>query len=546
MRQSEKITAIYCRLSREDELANESNSISNQRAILERHAHDQGFRNIQFFIDDGYSGANFNRPDWQRMISLVEAGQIGIILAKDMSRIGRNYLEVGFYTEVLFPKHNVRFIAVNSGVDSANQQDNDFTPFLNIINEFYVKDTSKKIIATMRQKGASGQYLTTHPPYGYTKDPDNPKRWIADEEAAAVVRSIFDWCKEGYGPSMIAHKLEEACIECPAAHWERTGRCSSVKTPDNPYQWSARTVSGILSKLEYLGHMVNFKTREPSYKSKKKVENPPEEWHIFENTHEAIIDTDTFARVQEIRKNKRHPTRTDKSNMFSGIARCADCGAKLYYCTSNNYEARQDHFVCSSSRKKGKDACEAHFIRAVVLEEGVLQHMRLVISCVACYEDVFREAVGARRSAEAKKELTAKRKALQKAENRIAELDKLFKCIYEDMVNEKLSETRFQMLSDDYDQEQADLRAKIDQLSREIAEQEDQTENVERFIQQVKKYLYIDKLTPTILNDMVNAVYVYSPDKSSGKRVQEIEISYNYIGILPANLLYSGQNAKTA
>ena len=473
MRQSEKITAIYCRLSREDELANESNSILNQKSILSRFASEQKFKNVQFFTDDGYSGANFNRPDWQRMIALVEAGQVGIILAKDMSRIGRNYLEVGFYTEVLFPKHNVRFIAVNNGVDSANQQDNDFTPFLNIINEFYVKDTSKKIIATMRQKGESGKYLTTHPPYGYTKDPDDSKHWIVDEEAAVVVRKIFAWCMEGDGPSMIAHKLEEAEIECPAAYWERTGRCSSVKAPDNPYQWSARTVSGILSKLEYLGHMVNFKTRKPSYKSKKKVENPPEEWHIFENTHEAIIDADTFARVQEIRKNKRRPTRTGKSNMFSGIARCADCGSKLYYCTSNNYEARQDHFVCSFSRKKGKDACEAHFIRAVVLEEGMLQHMRLVISCVACYEDVFREALGARRSAEAKKELATKRKALQKAEARVAELDKLFKRIYEDMVSGKLSEARFQMLSDDYDREHAELRVKIDQLTKDITEQED-------------------------------------------------------------------------
>ncbi len=546
MRQSDKITAIYCRLSREDEMANESNSIVNQKSSLSRFASEQKFKNVQFFIDDGYSGANFNRPAWQRMIALVEAGQVGIILAKDMSRIGRNYLEVGFYTEVMFPKHNVRFIAVNSGVDSANQQDNDFTPFLNIINEFYVKDTSKKIIATMRQKGESGQYLTTHPPYGYTKDPDNPKRWIVDEEAADVVRRIFDWCMEGYGPSMIAHKLKEARVECPAAHWERAGRCSSVKTPDNPYQWSARTVSGILSKLEYLGHMVNFKTRKPSYKSKKKVENPPEEWHIFENTHEAIIAADTFARVQEIRKNKRRPTRTGKSNMFSGIARCADCGSKLYYCTSNNYEARQDHFVCSSSRNKGKDACAAHFIRAVVLEEGVLQHMRLVISCVACYEDVFREALGARRSVEAKKELAAKRKALQKAEARLTELDKLFKRIYEDMVNEKLSEARFQMLSDDYEREQAELSVKIDQLTKEIAEQEDQAENVDRFINQVKKYLYLDKLTPTILNDMVNAVYVHAPDKSSGHRVQEVEISYNYVGILPASLLQSLQHAKTA
>lgn len=232
--------------------------------------------------------------------------------------------------------------------------------------------------------------------------------------------------------------------------------------------------------------------------------------------------------------------------MFSGIVRCADCGAKLYYCTSNNYEARQDHFVCSASRKKGKDSCEAHYIRAVVLEEGVLQHMRLVIFCVVCYEDVFRKALGARRSAEAKKELSAKRKTLQKAENRIAELDKLFKRIYEDRVNGRLSEMRFQMLSNDYEQEQAELQAKIDRMTKEINEQEDQAENVDRFIRQVKKYLYIDKLTPTILNDMVNAVYVHAPDKSSGHRVQEIEISYNYIGILPASLLQSVQNAKMA
>ena len=547
MRQSEKITAIYCRLSREDELANESNSISNQKSILSRFANEQKFKNIQFFIDDGYSGANFNRPDWQRMIALVESSQIGIILAKDMSRIGRNYLEVGFYTEVMFPKHNVRFIAVNSGVDSANQQDNDFTPFLNIINEFYVKDSSKKVKASMKQKGESGEYLTTNPPYGYMKDPADPKRhWIVDEEAAGVVKQIFAWCMEGYGPSQIARKLRDAKVECPAAHCRTLGICTPTKVPADPYAWSSRTVADMLERLEYLGHMVNFRTHRPSYKIKKSVDNPVDQWKVFENAHEAIIDEDTFARVQELRKNKRRPARTGKSNMFSGIVRCADCGEKLYYCTSKSFETRQDHFVCSTSRKKGKEACDTHFIRAVVLEEGVLQHMRLVISCVSCYEDVFREAVGARRSAEAKKELAAKRKALQKAEARLTELDRLFKRIYEDMVNGRLSESRFQMLSDDYDQEQADLRAKIDQLSRKIAEQEDQTENVERFIQQVKKYLYIDKLTPTILNDMVNAVYVHSPDKSSGKRVQEIEISYNYIGILPANLLYSVQNAKTA
>lgn len=546
-RQSDKITAIYCRLSRDDEQAGESNSIVNQRAILKRFAQDQGFRNIQFFVDDGYSGANFNRPDWQRMISMVENDQIGVLIAKDMSRIGRNYLEVGIYTEVLFPEHNVRFIAVNSGVDSANQADNDFTPFLNIINEFYVKDSSKKVKASMKQKGESGEYLTTNPPYGYMKDPDNPKRhWVIDDEAAAVVRQIFEWCMEGFGPSQIAKKLKEAKVDCPTVHWMKMGRNAPAKTPDNPYDWAPRTISGILEKQEYLGHMVNFKTRKQSYKSKKKIENPPEQWRIFENTHEAIIDAETFERVQELRKNKRRPARTGKSNMFSGIVRCADCKEKLYYCTSKNFETRQDHFVCSTSRKKGTDVCDTHFIRAVVLEEGVLQHMRLVISCVAAYEDKFRKALGAKRSAEARKELSAKKRTLQKSENRIKELDRLFKRIYEDMVSGVISEARFQMLADSYEQEQDELREKITMLEEEIQNQEDQVENVDRFIQMAKKYLYLEKLTPAVLNDMVSAVYVHAPDKSSGYRIQDVDISYNYIGILPANLLYDIQNGETA
>ena len=546
-RQSDKITAIYCRLSRDDEQAGESNSIVNQKAILKKYAKEQGFRNIQFFVDDGFSGANFNRPEWQRMIALVEADQIGVLLAKDMSRIGRNYLEVGFYTEILFPKHNVRFIAINSGVDSANQMDNDFTPFLNIINEFYVKDSSKKVKASMKQKGESGEYLTTNPPYGYMKDPDNPKKhWIIDDEAAAVVRQIFAWCMEGYGPSQIAHKLKDAKVDCPTVHWAKMGRNAPAKTPDDPYDWAPRTISGILERQEYLGHMVNFRTHRQSYKSKKKIENPQSEWKIFENTHDAIVDEETFYRVQELRKNKRRPARTGKSNMFSGIVRCADCGEKLYYCTSNSFESRQDHFVCSTSRKKGKDVCDTHFIRAVVLEEGTLQHMRMVISCVASYEDAFRRALGAKRSAEVRKELAAKRRMLQKSENRLAELDRLFKRIYEDMVNGKLSEARFQMLSEDYEQEQADLRIKIEMLEEEIQNQEDQADNVDKFIRQAKKYLHLEKLTPTILNDMVNAVYVHAPDKSSGHRVQDVEISYNYIGILPAALLYDLQNGKTA
>lgn len=410
-----------------------------------------------------------------------------------------------------------------------------------------MKDSSKKVKASMKQKGESGEYLTTNPPYGYMKDPDNPKKhWIIDDEAAAVVRQIFAWCMEGYGPSQIAHKLKDAKVDCPTVHWAKMGRNAPAKTPDDPYDWAPRTISGILERQEYLGHMVNFRTHRQSYKSKKKIENPQSEWKIFENTHDAIVDEETFYRVQELRMNKRRPTRTGKSNMFSGVVRCADCGEKLYYCTSNSFESRQDHFVCSTSRKKGKDVCDTHFIRAVVLEEGTLQHMRMVISCVASYEDAFRRALGAKRSAEVRKELAAKRRMLQKSENRLAELDRLFKRIYEDMVNGKLSESRFQMLSEDYEKEQADLRIKIEMLEEEIQNQEDQADNVDKFIRQAKKYLHLEKLTPTILNDMVNAVYVHAPDKSSGHRVQDVEISYNYIGILPAALLYDLQNGKTA
>ena len=514
---------------------------------MTRYAHDQGFRNIEYFVDDGYSGANFQRPDWQRMMELVEADKVGVLLVKDMSRAGRNYLEVGFYTEILLPKHNVRFIAVNSGVDSANQQENDFTPFLNVINEFYVRDSSRKVTASMKQKGESGEYLTTNPPYGYMKDPENPKRhWIVDPEAAAVVRQIFAWCMEGYGPSQIAKKLRAAKIDCPTVHWMKRGRNAPAKAPDDPHQWAPRTVSGILDKQEYLGRMVNFKTHRQSYKNKRKIENPPEQWVVFENTHEAIIDEDTFARVQELRWNKRRPTRTGKSNMFSGIVRCADCGEKLYYCTSKKFEARQDHFICSTSRLKGNEVCGSHFIRAVVLEEGVLKHLQLVAFCISNYEDAFRKALGAKRDAEARKELSGKRRTLQKSENRIAELDRLFKRIYEDMVAGRLSEARFQMLSDDYEKEQAELRERIAVLIKEISEQEDQADNVDRFIRAVKKYLYLTELTPAILNDLVKAVYVHAPDKSSGHRVQDVDISYNYIGILPASLLNDLINGTAA
>ena len=370
MKQSDKITALYCRLSRDDESQGDSNSIVNQKAYLSRYAKEHSFRNTEFFVDDGYTGANFQRPDWQRMMALVEEGKIGTVITKDMSRIGRNYLEVGMYTEITFPQNNVRFIAVNSGVDSANQQDNEFVPFVNIINEYYVRDGSKKVRTSLRIKGESGEPLTTIPPYGYVKDPDNSEHWLVDPEAAQVVKRIFSLCMDGNGPTQIARMLKEDHVLTPTVYQDRQKRKVRCALPDNPYNWNGSTVAAILERMEYCGHTVNFKTHRQSYKIKKTIENPPEQWKIFRNTHEAIVDEDTFQRVQELRRNKRRPARTGKRNLFSGVAHCADCGDKMYYCTSRNFEERQDHFVCSTSRKKGKDVCGTHFIRAVVLEKG--------------------------------------------------------------------------------------------------------------------------------------------------------------------------------
>ena len=549
MRKNEKITALYERLSRDDfgkddDQQRESNSISNQKAMLEEFAARQGFTNIVHFTDDGISGTCFDRPGFLAMMKEVEAGNVEYLCIKDMSRMGRDYLKVGQIMEIL-RQRGVRLIAINDGVDSA-RGDDDFTPFRNIMNEWYAKDTSKKIRAVMKSKGEAGEHLCTNPPYGYMKDPDNKKRWIVDEAAAEVVKRIFTLCLEGFGPSQIARILKTDRVITPTIHFQRTGRATRNTPPDNPYNWTGDTVADILERPEYQGHTVNFKTYKQSYKSKKTCYNPKEKQLVFENTHEAIIDADTWERVQELRKNKRRPTRTGKTNLFSGIVRCADCGEKLYYCTSKNFEARQDHFVCSTSRLKGKEVCPTHFVRAVVLEQGVLAHMRLVIACVSTHEERFRKAMGAKQKAEAKKELAAKRRQLTQAERRIEELDRLFKSIYEDNASGKLSDSRFQMLSDDYEQEQEELREKLLQLNEEIIQQEEQAENIDRFIGKVRKYLDLDELMPTVLNDMVKAVYVHAPDKSSGHREQQIDISYDLVGMLPASLLGDLSNGETA
>ena len=529
MRQSDEITALYLRLSRDDELQGDSNSIANQKAMLEKYAKENRFPNPTFFVDDGYSGTNFDRPGWNQLLEKVEEGKVKTVLEIVTPQAGHVF--DGFYTEVMFPEKGIRFIAVNNGIDSANQQESDFTPFLNIINEWYAKDTSKKIRAVMKNKGESGEYLANIPPYGYMKDPENPKKWIVDAEAAQVVKRIFALCLEGHGPTQTARILREDKILCPTAYWASHGRKVSNSIPQNPCYWQNDTVVRTLERKEYLGHMVNFKTTRISYKSKKTQQNPrrTSKWYL----NEAIIDVGTWEKAQELRKHKRRPTKSGKTNLFSGVAHCADCGAKLYYCTSKYFESRQDHFVCSASRAKGQDLCSTHFIRAIVLEAMVLLHLKYVTDFVAHYEDEFRRRVNAKRSEVLKKEIALRRKQITQAERRITELSTIFKRMYEDHVSGKLSEARFMELSVDYETEQAELQVKLEQWRVDLEEQEQRTSDVDRFVALCKKYVGLEELTPTILNDLIHKVFVDAPDKSSGKRKQGIHVSYNLLGVLP-------------
>lgn len=533
----EKITALYCRLSRDDELEGDSNSIVNQKTILEKFARENRFPNLRFFVDDGYSGTNFDRPSWNELLEQIENGAISVLIVKDMSRLGRDYLKVGFYTEVLFVEKGVRFIAINNGIDSTRQQDSDFTPFLNIINEWYAKDTSKKIRAVMRSKGESGAPLCTVPPFGYQKDETDKNLWVVDDEAACVVKHIFSLCLEGYGPSQIAQILQKDRILTPTAYYHDKGRSFRNALPEDAYGWSEKSVARILERPEYQGHTVNFKTYRQSYKNKKTCYNPTENQMVFENTHEALVDSDTWSRVQELRSHKRRPARTGKTNMFSGVVRCADCGKKLYYCTSKSYGSRQDYFVCSTSRLKGKDTCATHFIRALVLEEKVLTYIRTAANRVLDDEESFRTVMGAMKKAEAKRQLTTKQQRASQAAVRIEELNKLFKRVYEDNVSGKLSDSRYQILSDSYEQEQKELEQELTQLNLEISQQSEQSEHIDSFIEKLKKCRGLQKLTPALLNRLVKDVFVHAPDKTNGHRIQKIDISFEHVGILPAGLL---------
>ena len=529
IRQSKQFTAFYCRLSRDDDTEGDSNSIQHQKQILEKYAKDHNITNYKFYVDDGYSGTNFNRPGFQEMLADIEAGYVDCVIVKDMSRFGRNYLEVGMYTEIMFPDKDVRFIAINDGVDS-ERDDNDFTPFRNIINEWYAKDTSKKIRAVFRAKGLSGKRLSTQAPYGYLKGEDG--RLIEDTETAPIVRLIFRLAVEGNGPGKIARILREKQIVTPGTlEFQRTGRTSRYN-PEFPYQWNESTVVNILEQKDYLGNTYNFKTTKKSYKSKKVIRNPDEKQAVFENTHVALIDQETWDLVQKARQSRRRPTKMGDMGMFSGMVYCADCGNKLHLCRTKSWDRSLDNYVCGTYKRK-RGECSAHYIRSTVLETLVLDNLRKVIAYVRDYEDDFVRQVTENKAAEQMQMLSVSKRQMEQQMRRIAEIDNIIKRLYEDNLSGKLSDSRFSKMSADYEKEQQELESNHAELKKTVDTCEEKALNIKSFLKCVRKYTEPSELTPDILHELVEKIIVYAPDKSSGHRTQQIDIYYNFVGEIP-------------
>ena len=525
------ITALYPRLSHEDELQGESNSISNQKRILEAFAKQNGFTNLRWYTDDGYSGANFQRPGFQTMLADIEAGKVGTVIVKDMSRLGRNYLQVGMYTEMIFPQKNVRFIAINDGVDSA-QGENDFAPLRNIFNEWLVRDTSKKIKAVKRSKGMSGKPITSKPVYGYLMDED--ENFIIDEEAAPVVRQIYSLCLAGNGPTKIARMLTEQQIPTPGTlEYRRTGSTRRYH-PGYECKWATNTVAHILENREYTGCLVNFKTDKVSYKLKHSVENPPEKQAIFENHHEPIIDRETWERVQELRKQRKRPNRYDEVGLFSGILFCADCGSVMYQQRYQTDKRKQDCYICGSYKKRTRD-CTAHFIRTDLLTAGVTENLRKITNYAAKHEARFMKLLVEQNEDGGRRRNAAKKKELETAQKRISELSAIFKRLYEDSVTGRISDERFSELSADYEAEQKELKERAAGLQEELSKVQEATENAEKFMKVVRKHTSFEELTPTLLREFVEKIVIHESVALDGKRRgklrrQEIEIYYSFVG----------------
>lgn len=526
-RQQEEFTALYCRLSQDDGREGESNSIVNQKEYLMKYAKEHGFSNPKFYVDDGYTGTNFDRPSFKEMSADIEKGLVKTVIVKDLSRFGRNYIEVGSYSEIIYPEAGVRFIAIMDNVDTGSLESNEFAAFTNLFNEWYPKSTSKKVKEVKKAKGLAGEHLGA-PPYGYLRNPDDKTRWLVDEEAAAVVRRIFSLCMQGKGISAIADTLWEDKVLTPSAYKASKGLAAPIVS-ENPYNWESTTVALILENVAYIGVTENFKSTRLGFKSKKRIPTTKEMRTYIENAHTPLIDRELWDKVQMIRANKRRPTKNGATSIFTGLLECADCGTKLSLRSSKSYL----YFRCSKYKGNSRSGvCTQHYVREDVLYQLVLKQLQHFLSYLQQFERVFIRQQIDTTLAERRYELYAKQKQIEKDEKRMEELDRLFRKIYEDNVNGKLNDERFYKLSDGYDAEQEQLKHEIETLKAEVSEADTEATNVSKLIAVTKKYTRIDELTPEILNTFVDKIVVHECEKKDGKRTQDIDIYYSYVGIV--------------
>jgi len=526
-RQQEKFTALYCRLSQDDGREGESNSIVNQKEYLMKYAKEHGFPNPKFYVDDGYTGTNFDRPSFKEMSADIEKGLVKTVIVKDLSRFGRNYIEVGSYSEIIYPEAGVRFIAIMDNVDTGSLESNEFAAFTNLFNEWYPKSTSKKVKEVKKAKGLAGEHLGA-PPYGYLRNPDDKTRWLVDGEAAAVVRRIFSLCMQGKGVSAIATTLWKDRTLTPSAYKASKG-IGVAKVSEDPYCWETSAVAAILENVAYIGITESFKSTRLGFKSKKRIPTAKDRRAYIENAPAPIIDRDIWEKVHIIRENKRRPNKSGITSMFSGLLYCADCGAKLSLATANGYA----HFRCSQYKRTSRTQnCTQHYIREDALNQLVLKQLQHFLSYLQQFERVFIRRQIDTTLAERRYELSAKQKQIEKDEKRMDELDRLFRKIYEDNVSGKLNDERFYKLSDGYEAEQGQLKREIEALTAEVSQADMEVTNVAKLIAVTKKYTRIDELTPEILNAFVDKIVIHEREKKDGKRTQQIDIYYSYVGIV--------------
>lgn len=534
--------AIYCRLSRDDEIDGESNSISNQKKLLKRVTEEYGYSQTEIYIDDGITGWTFDRPGFKSMEQDIIDGKIDAVFVKDMSRLGRNYLQCGYYTEHFFPDNDIRFVAVNDNIDS-NKGENELAPVKNLFNEWFIRDTSLKIRTSHRIKGNSGEPLSK-PPYGYKKDPENTKHWLIDETAAETVRKIFEMYLNGRGTEQIAGFLEKEHILTPNAYAKENGFKVSGIVAENKYRWRSSTVSKILAQQEYCGDIINFKTYSKSYKNKKRRQNSRDNWAVFENVNEPIIQRDVFNKVQQKRGKVHNKKRKNaEHNMFSGLLVCSDCGSNLHFHFNQGNESIQ-YFNCSNNNSRNRTCPTTHYIRADFLEELVRTDINRLIAFTNQYKDEFLRILEQSSGAESQSKLKSAENEIERLLKRNEEIDKLFSAIYEDKIKGTISEERFEKMSKGYEKEQTDNKAKIFSLSEEIKSDAKQVDTTKMFLDIVDKTTHIEKLTAEIVREFIDKIVVHHRIKKDGITTQKVEIYYNVIGKFELPPLYNFDSSE--